>query len=278
MRIAASDCNSCSASCLEGLSDWRTPSGRTHICHAHQCGTNYCVLFDTAPDAQPQPIDGALTHEGGAAPADTQCIRRSSAAAWSDVDDAPLPPSPPSPPPPPSPLTPVACDGRVALHFPPVETKLASLGVWADDLTRLPESFVDGHRRCDATAYNWYEGVYTLDGAGRLAGTSATASRPLLVGGAGGAFLWWRPAANWSRTPLNKPQNLAGWVVTDEAPALALSVSKAAPDRLLPPDKQSLGAREAIYHMPAFTAGRIPTSESLRSPRPLPYGLSPHCR
>ena len=249
IRIAATGCDECEGTCLEGLADWRAQSGAPRLCRAYQCGKAYCVLFDSMPNAalQPSVVD--------AVPVDTRCVRRSA-----NLTEAPLPPHPPSTPPPPSPLMALACNGRIELKFPAME-QLAALSEDAD-VTQLPEAFVAGRRRCDASSFDWYEGLYTLDSDGRLAGTSASASRPLLVGGkaAGNAYLWWRPSGNWSRTDLDRPQDLAGWVVTDEAPALAPAATRKQPDRLLPPSQQPLGAREAVYHMPAFTAGRMPTS------------------
>ena len=184
---------------------------------------------------------------------------------------SPRPPPPPPLPrlhfpyPPPSPMVTISCDGRLAVSFPPVESVLTALGGGVDDWHLLPESFRDRRRRCDADSFHWYEGTYTLDSAGRLSGTSTSASRPLFVvdgrSPLAATNLWWRPRGDWSDSGLNHPQDVAGWVITDEAPLLAKAATPLAPDRLLPPSEQPLGARVAVYHLPAVGPGRIPMSE-----------------
>ena len=67
------------------------------------------------------------------------------------------------------------------------------------------------------------------------------------------AWLWWRPAADWSRSADIRPHaDAAGWVVTDAAPALRAHPWEAdaeTDDALLPPTQQPIGAREAIFYL-----------------------------
>ena len=51
----------------------------------------------------------------------------------------------------------LACNGRIELKFPAME-QLAALSEDAD-VTQLPEAFVAGRRRCDASSFDWYEGL-----------------------------------------------------------------------------------------------------------------------
>ena len=37
IRIAATGCDECEGTCLEGLADWRAQSGAPRLCRAYQC-------------------------------------------------------------------------------------------------------------------------------------------------------------------------------------------------------------------------------------------------
>ena len=280
-------------SCLGGLRDWYAEggvSGARATCHALECAASHCVLFDTVPDSKQAPAAasaGTGTGTAGAPPADTACYRRSQALPWS-ADAAPSPPTPPSPPPPPSPLAPLACGGHIELTFPDITETAASLGDSVRGASKLPESFLSGTPRCDGASRRFYEGTYSVDPAGRLAGTTDGASRGLLVGGQSkSSYLWWRPSGLWSPSGwADDPQNSGGWVITDAPPKLArtperaregastpsASTASTAPrttttartaaappaastaafsnfERLLPPDQQPQAARQAVYHL-----------------------------